>query len=154
MQLRRWLVLAGLGASAASAEMPPALMVAVQAHAEKAGVRQTVNLRHALTDLNGDDTGDALVFLTDPDWCAATGCTLLVFRGGQRGYVLVSDSRAIETPIRVSAERTHGWKTLIVYAKGRGDVLLRFGGKRYPADASALPMASAAQKRRAAAAID
>ena len=154
MQLRGWLVLAGLGASAASAEVPPALVAAVQAHAEKVGVRQTVNLRHALADLNGDGTDDALVFLTDPDWCVVAGCTLLVFRGSKRGYALVSDSRAVETPIRVTAERSQGWKTLIVYAKGRGEVLMRFGGKRYPADASALPLASAAQRRRVPAVIE
>jgi hypothetical protein len=154
MQLRGWVVLAGLGAPAAWAQMPPALTAAVQAHAEKAGVRQLVNVRHALADLDADGRDDALVFLTDPDWCSVAGCTLLVFRGGKERFALVSDSRAIETPIRVTPERSQGWKTLIVHAKGRGDVLMRFGGKRYPADAAALPMASAAQRRRAAAVID
>lgn len=154
MRFRWWLLLAGLGAQASPAQTPPTLAAAVQAYAEKAGVRQTVKVRHALVDLNGDGAVDALVFLTDPDWCAAAGCTLLVFRGSKSGYALVSDSRAVETPIRVTAERSQGWKTLIVYAKGRGDVVMRFGGKRYPADPSASPVAGAAQRRRATAAIE
>jgi len=154
MQLRWWIVLAGLGAPSALAQMPPALTAALQAHAEKAGVRQTVNVRHALADLDGDGRGDALVFLTDPDWCATEGCTLLVFRGGKSGYALVSNSRGVETPIRLTTERSQGWKTLVVHAKGRGEVLMRFSGKRYPADAAALPLASATQRRRATAVID
>jgi len=154
MRFRWWLLLAGVGAQASPAQTPPTLAAAVQAYAEKAGVRQTVKVRHALVDLNGDGVVDALVFLTDPDWCAAAGCTLLVFRGSKSGYALVSDSRAVETPIRLTTERSQGWRTLIVYAKGRGDVLMRFGGKRYPVDPSALPLASTAQRRRAGAVID
>lgn len=154
MRLSGWLVLAGLGAQSAWAEVPAALNAALQAHAERAGVRQTVRVHHALADLNGDGIDDALVLLTDPDWCVAAGCTLLVFRGSKSGYAMVSHSRAVETPIRVTSERSQGWKTLIVYAKGRGDVLMRFSGKRYPAEPSALPLANAAQRRRATAVID
>src|SRR6185503_4254447 len=110
MRFRWWLLLAGVGAQASPAQTPPTLAAAVQAYAEKAGVRQTVKVRHALVDLNGDGVVDALVFLTDPDWCAAAGCTLLVFRGSKSGYALVSDSRAVETPIRLTTERSQGWR--------------------------------------------
>ena len=132
------LPLAVLAAPAAFAQMPPALTTAVQAYAEKAGVRQTVSVRHALTDLNGDGIDDALVLLRDPDWCQAAGCTLLVFSGAKSGYALVSKSKLVELPIRVSSHTVHGWSMLIVRASGRGEVLMRSDGKRYPADTTVL----------------
>jgi hypothetical protein len=38
-----------------------------------------------------------------------------------------------------------GWKTLIVYSKGRSDVLMRFNGKRYPLNPSSQPKATPEQ---------
>jgi hypothetical protein len=38
-------------------------------------VRQTVSVRHALADLNGDGIDDALVLLRDPDWWEASAVT-------------------------------------------------------------------------------
>jgi len=151
---RLGVLVAALGASASLAqEAPPALTVAVQTYAEKAGVRQVVRMRHALVDLNGDGIADALVLLRDPDWCGTGGCTLLVMRGGKRGYSTVSASTVTELPIRVAPERVHGWKTLVVHSAGRGEVSMRFDGKRYPANPSLLPVASATQLRSAAVVI-
>jgi hypothetical protein len=149
-----WLPLVAFAATSSLAQMPPKLTAAVQAYAEKAGVRQTVSVRHALTDLDGDGIDDALVMLRDPDWCQVGGCTLLVFRGDKSGYELVSNCRLVELPIRVSPDSVHGWKMLIVYAKGRGEVLMRSNGKRYPGDTTVLTRANAAQVRAAPAVIE
>jgi hypothetical protein len=152
--VRLGILITALGASASLAqEAPPALIAAVQAHAEKAGVRQVVRMRHVLADLNGDGIDDAVVLLRDPDWSGTGGCTLLVLRGDKRGYSVVSASSVTELPIRIAPERAHGWKTLIVHSAGRGDVLMRFDGKRYPANPSLLPIASATQLRGAAVVI-
>ena len=110
-------------------------------------------VRHALIDLNGDGADDALVFLTDPDWCAAAGCTLLVFRGSKSGYALISDSRAVETPIRVTAEarRLEDADRVCQGPRRRGDAFRRqaLSGRSF-----GVPMAGAAQRRRAMAAIE
>jgi hypothetical protein len=133
---------------------PPQLLAAVHSHAEKAGVRLVVRWRHALADLNGDGVQDALVLLLDPDWCGTGGCTMLVLRGGKRGFAVLSSSSVTDAPIRVSPLKAGGWKSLIVYSRGRGDVLMRFDGARYPNNPSLLPKATAAQVRAAAVVIE
>ena len=70
---------------------------------------------------------------------------MLVFRAAANGFTLVSASTIANQPIRVSPQKSHGWKTLIVFAKGRGDVLMRFNGLRYPLNPSVQPKATAAQ---------
>jgi hypothetical protein len=147
-----WLACAGVAAFA-QAEAPPDLLRAVQLHAEKAGVRQVVSWRHALVDLNGDGSRDAVVLLLDPDWCGAAGCTLLVLKGSRRGFTVLSQSGASDAPVRLSPIVVGGWKTLLVYSRGRGEVLMRFTGTRYPVDPSQMPKASAAQIRGASALI-
>ena len=70
---------------------------------------------------------------------------MLVFRGTKDKFIFVSGSTITFEPIRVSPEKSHGWKTLIVYSKGKGDVLMRFDGKRYPLNPSMQPKAPPAQ---------
>jgi hypothetical protein len=150
-----WMVLLLCGATVSAPPAPPdELLAAVQLHAEKAGVRQVVRWRQALVELNGDGVHDAVVLLLDPDWCGSGGCTMLVLKGSKRGYAVQSSSSVTDAPIRVSPVVVSGWKTLIVYSRGRGDVLMRFNGKRYPDDPSLMPKASAAQIRAAARLID
>ena len=146
--------LLGAAGVAAQPAPPPELLAAVQVHAEKAGVRQVVRWRHALVDLNGDGAKEAVVLLLDPDWCGTGGCTMLVLKGSKRGYAVQSSSSVTDAPIRVSPVVVSGWKMLIVYSRGRGDVLMRFNGKRYPDDPSLMPKASAAQIRAAALLVD
>src|SRR5690606_4761501 len=73
------------------------------------------------------------------------GCTMLVFRGDDEGALLVTSVPAASEPIRVSTERTGGWRNLIVRAQGGRDVVMRFDGTSYPADLSRQPQATAEQ---------
>lgn len=74
---------------------------------------------------------------------------MLVFHGTEAGFTFVSASSITNEPIRISPETTQGWKTLIVHAKGKGDVRMRFNGTRYPLNPSLQPKATAAQVRAA-----
>lgn len=138
-----------LFSSGASAQASSPLVSAVRDFAARAGGdARTQEFRHALVDLNRDGQDDALVLLLGPDWCGTGGCTLLVLRGEAGGFRLVSDSKVSEEPIRVSQrDRKQGWASLIVHSRAVGDVMLRFDGKRYPANASLQRQASPAQIR-------
>ncbi len=142
------------GAASAQTAAPPELLQAVQAHAEKAGVPLVARWRHALTDLNGDRVDEAVVLMTDPAWCGTGGCKLLVFKGSRRGFTLQSQSSVSDVPIRVSPIVVAGWKSLIVHSRGRGEVLLRFSGTRYPDNPSLQPKASTGQIRGASLLIE
>lgn len=126
-------------------DAPPALSAAVQGYAEKKGQHERPPFRYAVTDLDGDGRADAIVLLLGGDWCGSGGCNMLVFRGTKDGFTLVSASTITNEPIRVSPENMHGWRTLIVRTKGRGDVLMRFNGARYPLNPSRQPKATPAQ---------
>ncbi|SHM50061.1 hypothetical protein [Rhodanobacter sp. OK091] len=121
---------------------PSALTVAVHTFT---GGAENQAFRHSIVDLSGDRSSDALVLLSGPNWCGSGGCTLLVFRQVHGKFELTSRSTVAQTPIRVSPEASHGWKTLIVYSKGRGNVLLRFDGSRYPLNPSMQPLATKRQ---------
>jgi hypothetical protein len=110
--------------------------------------------RHALTDLDGDGRADAIVLLLGSNWCGSGGCNMLVYRGAQDGFTFVSASTITSAPIRVSPERSHGWRTLIVVSKGKGDVLLRFNGTRHPSNPSMQPKALPAQAGAASVVIN
>jgi hypothetical protein len=78
---------------------------------------------------------------------------MLVFRGTEQGFILVSASTIVMAPIRVSLKSVEGWRSLIVYSKGRGDVVLRFSGLRYPSNPSKQPAADRVELEAAASAI-
>jgi len=126
-------------------EAPTTLLTAVQEYVEKKGERERPQFRYALIDLDGDGSDDAIVLLLGSSWCGSGGCTMLVFRGTKDKFTVVSGSTITYEPIRVSPEKAHGWKTLIVYSKGKGDVLMRFNGERYPLNSSMQPKATPAQ---------
>ena len=119
-------------------EAPPNLVTAVAEFAKRRAVSVSArpSFRHALVDLNGDDVLDAVVLLTDKDWCGSGGCTMLVLRGTKTRFTLVSSSTITFEPIRISEEVAYGWRTLVVFSKGTGDVLMRFNGSRYPLNPS------------------
>ena len=100
--------------------------------------------QHAFADLDGDGVFDAVVLMAGADWCGSGGCNMFVFRGTQSGFTFISSSTITSQPIRVSAEKNFGWKTLIVSSQGTGDVFMRFDGKRYPLNPSLQPKASTA----------
>lgn len=126
-------------------EVPTTLLTAVQDYVEKKGEHERPQFQYALIDLNGDGSDDAIVLLLGPSWCGSGGCTMLVFRGTKDKFTFVSGSTITYEPIRVSPEKAQGWKTLIVYSKGKGDVLMRFNGDRYPLNPSMQPKATPAQ---------
>ena len=130
------LVLHVLAATVHAQHAPSSLMTAIQGYVGKKGHQERPPFRHALTDLNADGQADAIVLLLGSSWCGSGGCNMLVFRGTKDGFTLVSASTITNEPIRVSPENTQGWKTLIVYSKGRGDVLMQFNGTHYPLNPS------------------
>lgn len=133
----------------AEAQAPAGVTAAVQAFVKSRGSTELPKFKHALTDLNGDSHKEAVVFLSDSNWCGSGGCTMLVLQGQAKGFKLVSSSTVTDTPVRVSSEKSHGWKHLLVYSKGKGDVLMRFDGKQYPANPSLQPKATPAQLKSA-----
>jgi hypothetical protein len=134
-------VAAGSHADAQRPRHPLPLDSAVQEYVRQQGVLDTAAFRSATVDLDGDGNEDALVLLKGSTGCDDDGCRLLILRGSAEGFVLLSASAGASAPIRVSADARHEWKTLIVHSKGRGDVLMRFDGSRYPANASLAPRA-------------
>ncbi len=123
---------------------PPALDTAVAAYAAGKGMNGKPSYSFALVDLNGDHRDDAVVLLTGPDWCGSGGCTMLVLRATPHGFVKISGSTLSSAPVRVSAEKSHGWRNLIVNTKGK-DALMRYDGRRYPLNPSTQPAATKAQ---------
>src|SRR6266849_6556181 len=126
-------------------DAPPGLLAAIQGYVEKKGQQERPLFRYALTDLDGDGRADAIVLLLGGYWCGSGGCDMLVFRATKDGFTLVSGSTITNEPIRVSPEKSHGWRTLIVFAQGKGDVLMRFDGTRYPLNPSTQAKATPAQ---------
>jgi hypothetical protein len=124
---------------------PAGLKAAVQAYVEKKGDHELPPLRYALSDLDGDGHADAIVLLLGRDWCGSGGCTMLIFRAVNDRFDFVSGSTITGQPIRVSSEKTNGWRTLIVFSKGKGDVTMHFNGKRYPLNPSLQPKAAPAE---------
>ncbi|WOE42839.1 hypothetical protein [Acinetobacter chinensis] len=96
----------------------------------------TAQYDFALTDLNADAVDDAVVLLKGMDWCGSGGCTLLIFKGTALRFDLVSKTTLVNTPVDVSDKPINGWKSLSVYSKGTGNVLLKFDGQTYPGNPS------------------
>lgn len=124
--------------------VPVSLTTAIKAYVKDLGPE----FDYALTDLNGDGKADAIVLLKGPEWCGSGGCTMLVFKGKQDGFGFISKS-TITSHIRISPETRHGWKTLIVYTRGIGDVVMPFNGEMYPPNPSMQPIATNAQVKAA-----
>lgn len=100
------------------------------------------NYRSVLHDLNNDGLPDALVYAQDPSWCGSGGCTLFVFQGTADGYVFLSRTTLVLLPLAVTPNANHGWKSLQVYAKGTGQVVLTGSDKGYPLNPSLQPLAT------------
>jgi len=133
------------GAPGAAATPTPDLLDGIEEYIRSQGATTMPAFRFASLDLNDDGRLESIVMLDSPDWCQADGCTTLVFRGDDEGALLITTIPAASEPIRVSTERTGGWRNLIVRAQGDRDVVLRFDGTGYQADASRQPEATAEQ---------
>jgi hypothetical protein len=90
-------------------------------------------------DLNGDDSLDALVYLSGPDWCGSGGCTLLVFEAipGPDAYELgpyrpAAEISLVTGPVLVAEAGLDGWRDLVMRNDGATLHVLRFDGETYP----------------------
>jgi hypothetical protein len=146
-------LLLGSLSSVALAQAPMELSRAVRAYGLEHGAADSPSFRYALADLDDDGRDDAIVLLSGPNFCGSGGCTMLVFRGTEAGFALVSTSTIVLAPIRISPYSVNGWRSLIVYAKGRGDVVLHFSGTRYPANPTTQPKVQQAELEAASSAI-
>jgi hypothetical protein len=137
-----------VSAMAANAEPPRALSDAVQSYIYQhiTDVVYDETFRFALEDLNGDGRADAIVLMSGPAWCGSGGCTMFIFQGVENGFEFVSKSTITNTPIRISKKTVHGWRTLIVFSNGKGDVALHLNkARQYPLNPSMQPKASRAE---------
>src|SRR5690606_28459828 len=101
----------------------PDLLDGVEEYGRSQGPCTMPAFRFTSLDLNDDGRLESIVLLDSPQWCQADGCTMLVFRGDDEGALLVTSVPAASEPIRVSTERTGGWRNLIVRAQGGRDVV-------------------------------
>lgn len=108
---------------------------------------ETPAFQYDLVDLNEDSLPDAIVLMTDPDFCGSGGCSMLIFRGTRGSFELVSASTLARRPILILKEASKGWRSLSVMVAGggakSGQALMRFDGSRYPRNPSVQPLASA-----------
>jgi hypothetical protein len=71
---------------------------------------------------------------------------MLVFMGVENGFSFLSKITVTSPPIRVSKDAVRGWRTLIVFSKGKGNVALRLNKLfQYPTNPSIQPKASRAE---------
>lgn len=89
-------------------------------------------------DLNGDGKDEIVVHVVGMMACGSGGCSTLVFTPAGAGHRLVATIAVSRAPIRVGAERSHGWRSLVVRVGGGGarphDVALAFDGSSYPSN--------------------
>jgi hypothetical protein len=108
--------------------------------------------KYALIDLNDDKIDDAIVLFDSS--CGSGGCNMEIYRGTKTGFEYLSGSTITSEPIRVTSEIRYGWKTLIVFSNGSGNVLMRFNGRRYPLNPSLQPKAIKSQINSAISILD
>jgi hypothetical protein len=138
-------IVMGVWSPPALAAPPPALSDAVRKYIYQyvTDVVSDEPFRFALVDLNNDGRDDAIVLMSDSGWCGSGGCTMLIFQGVDGGFEYVCSSTVTSAPIRVSKKIVRGWRSLIVFSKGKGDVAMRFTETaRYPGNPSMQPKAS------------
>lgn len=120
--------------------VPQALAKAIESYAKKVPDSYVAVLR----DLNDDGLPEAVVFLTDSDFCGSGGCNLLVFQQRSHAWHLVSHTFIVKPPIRVLPQRQRGWHSLGVFVQGGGIIdgytaVLPFVKSGYPINPTALP---------------
>lgn len=86
-------------------------------------------------DLNGDGLNDAIVLL---DWCAKSGCEMLIFERQEDGYRFASRISQVQVPVIVSSSQHYLWQSLLV-ERDRKWFILDFDGISYPPDTRNLP---------------
>jgi len=88
-------------------------------------------------DLNGDGKPEVIVHVVGPGVCGTGGCETHIFSKLGAGYKLISTIDLSRPLVIAALGRSHGWRNLIVFVAGGGNVAgyyaeLRFNGKTYP----------------------
>lgn len=120
---------------------------AVKGDAVASFVQQTLgksSYKRADADLNGDGRAEALLYVTDRDYCGSGGCTLMVLSPKGSSYRVVLRLTVTQLPVRVLPTSTRGWRDLGVTVSGGGITRsyvarLRFDGNRYPGNPTVPP---------------
>ena len=93
----------------------------------------------AWIDVSGDGSDDAIVYLTDDDWCGSGGCTVLVFEAmddidaeEMGAYRPAAEISLMHGPVRVAPARKGAWRDLIVEDENGVARQLSFNGETYP----------------------
>ena len=82
----------------------------------------------------------AIVFLNGSSgYCGTGGCTILVLACLKNNYKMIGNTSVSMPPIYVSKESTKGYRNIKVYAKNKGQVVLKYNGVKYPENASMEP---------------
>ena len=101
----------------------------------------------SLHDLNGDGVQEAVVLLTDTDWCGSGGCTLLVAQHRGPAWQLISKITLVHPPVFALERTRSAWQSLSVTVGGGGvgthPVTLDFRHGRYPSNPTKLPASPA-----------
>ena len=123
----------------------PSLLTFLQGYLKPPVLAQNEDQRYsaALVDLKDDGKREAIVYLSDRDWCGSGGCTTLVLAPSGSGYQLISKITVTRLPIRVLNTKTNGWHDLSFVVGGGRDALheakLSFDGRAYPTNPSVPP---------------
>lgn len=129
------------------AQEPSGLTTAIKQHLKISPDSSAPKFQYSLFDLNCDGQNEAIVLITDNEYCGSGGCTLEIYSGTRRGFKFLSGSTISKPPIRVLDDKSHGWKSIIVFSYG--DVVLNFNGKKYPLNPAMQPKATAKQLKSA-----
>ena len=100
--------------------------------------------RFAFVDLRDDGTQEAIVYITDSDWCGSGGCTTLILAPSGSTFELVTKITIARLPIRILETKTNGWHDISVVVAGGGilsayDAKLSFDGSTYPTNPTVPP---------------
>jgi hypothetical protein len=95
-------------------------------------------------DLNGDGTPEVIVHAVGPGVCGTGGCATHIFARHGAVYKLISTIDLSRPLVIAALGRSHGWRNLIVFVAGGGNVRgyyaeLRFNGRTYPDNPTVKP---------------
>ncbi len=94
-------------------------------------------------DLNDDGRAETLALVAGPMLCGSGGCPVLVFTPEGEGFRLVTRLSVVQGPVKVSDERTNGWRDLVVGIGGggmaSGFAALAYDGATYPSNPTVPP---------------
>lgn len=96
------------------------------------------------SDLNADGRDEALVFVEGGGWCGSGGCRLMVYEQQGSAFVRRGHIRTSRRPIGLASSSSSGWRDLVVWSSGGGDLygrlsIVPFDGAAYAAGSSGAP---------------